>query len=504
MATISNNLRSTFRQIRWKLTLSYTAVTVGALLVVVLVLGYLLFSKVLIPLNILNGALSPKAWIQAASNNTSPKWHYILSQKPVDTRLISMMLQDGELEITSFDLFQIGDLQIRLRTVGQGSVILIDPDGIVLGTSNPDFVSEDAVGQALDMGILPGLKEPLQAALGGEVDADRLFVTIEANERFYFAIPYFDKADQDVLAVGIIYFESLATENDIPANILTLLSQSLLILLLAAGLVGAVFGAITANGMVKRFTRVSAATNAWSRGDFSEFIDDPTGDEISQLAQQLNSMAEQLQSLLKRRRAMAISEERNRLARDLHDSAKQQALAASFQLGTAITLFERDPQAARKHLLEADTLVDAVRKELTDLILELRPPTMNGRDFTEILNEYAIEWAHQNGIDVDVDMRGHDKLPLETEQTLYRIMQEALANVARHSSAGSVDIHLSYGTDAVTLAITDDGCGFDSGKQYDGIGLYSMRERAESLDGDFIIESEPGQGTKISMAFPTG
>ena len=95
------------------------------------------------------------------------------------------------------------------------------------------------------------------------------------------------------------------------------------------------FGSLTAKRMVDRLKHLEQAANAWSRGDFSVFIDDPTGDEISQLAHHLNNMAEQLQDLLKRRQAMAISEERNRLARDLHDSAKQQALAASFQLGTA-------------------------------------------------------------------------------------------------------------------------------------------------------------------------
>jgi GAF domain-containing protein/anti-sigma regulatory factor (Ser/Thr protein kinase) len=197
----------------------------------------------------------------------------------------------------------------------------------------------------------------------------------------------------------------------------------------------------------------------------------------------------------------AALEERNRLARELHDSAKQQALAASFQLGTAITLFDRDPQAARQHLTEADNLVDSVRRELTDLIHELRPPTISEGDFAETLNEYAVEWAHQSGVDVDVKVQGRDELALEVEQTLYRIMQEALANVARHSSAGRVDVALSYDTDAVTLTITDDGCGFDTSKQYDGMGLRSMGERTASLNGDFAVESSPGQGTRVSVTF---
>lgn len=501
MATILDTLRGTFRQLRWRLTLSYTAVTVGALLVVVLISGYVLFSKVLVPLDVLSGVLSPKAWIQIVSSNAPAKWQYILSQEPIDTRLLSAVLQDGDLQVTHFDLFRIGDLQIRLRTAGRGSVLFVDPDGILLGSSNPAFVPQDAIGQPLDMGILPGLEGPLETALRGEVDPDRLFVTIEPNERFYFAIPYLDEGTRDVLAVGIVYFESLPTEEDIPANTWTLLSRSVLILLLAAGLVGAVFGSLTARGMVRRFERLSAATDAWSRGDFSQFIDDPTGDEIGQLARRLNRMAGQLQRLLKRRQALAISEERNRLARDLHDSAKQQALAASFQLGTAITLFERDPPAARKHLLEAEGLVDAVRKELTGLILELRPPAADGRDFAETLREYAVEWAGQTGMDVDVRVHGNGEppLPSATALALYRVAQEALANVARHSAARSVEVSLRYGADAVTLTIADDGCGFDVGQRYDGMGLHSMRERAESLDGHFTVESEPGQGTRIAV-----
>ena len=82
---------------------------------------------------------------------------------------------------------------------------------------------------------------------------------------------------------------------------------------------------------------------------------------------------------------MAVSEERNRLARDLHDSAKQQALAASFELGTALTLYDLDPGGAKNHLVEADALVDSVRTELTNLVDELRPQSMDGQDFSEIL-----------------------------------------------------------------------------------------------------------------------
>ena len=502
MATVHNKAGTTLRQLRWKLTLSYSAVTVGALLVVVLILGILLFSRVLVPLDILNSVLTPEAWIERARDSTPSLYRYVLSQDPPDTQLIAMMMEEGDLQITYFDVLRIGDLHVRLRTVAEGSVLLVDQEGVLLGISNESLVSKEAIGLHLDREILPGLEESLRTALAGELNYDRLFVTIEPDERFYFAVPYHDESDQKVIGVQIIYFDHLPTQDDLFSNALNLLGQSTLLLIFAAGLVGTYFGFLTAKGMVSRLQHASDVADAWSQGDFSEFIDDPVSDEIGQLSQQLNRMAEQLKNLLKRRQEMAVSEERNRLARDLHDSAKQQALAASFQLGTAITLFDREPDTAKNHLIEADHLVNSVRVELTDLIHELRPPTMNGQDFAVTLNDYAIEWAHQSGIEINVDVQGNNELSLEAKQTLFRILQEALANVARHSAAQSVDVCLSYGVDAVLLTITDDGDGFDTRAQHDGMGLSSMRERAESLKGKFAVESEPGEGTRITVTLP--
>jgi signal transduction histidine kinase len=498
----TDRILQTFQRLRWKLTLSYTAVTVGTLLVIVFLLGSFLFARVLVPLHILSSVLSPQAWIKIVSENTSPLWGYALSQKPIDTQLVTLMLKSGDLQVTHLDLFRIGDLQVRLRTTGQGSALFVDPDGYLIGTSGQNLVSEAAVGKPLDMSILPGLEGALQTALAGEVDPERLFVTLEPNERFYFAIPYFDDRNQNVLGVAVIYIESLPTENDMPGNLGMLLSRSLLILLLAAGLIGASFGALTAGGMVQRLQHVAQKADAWSRGDFSEFIHDPGGDEISQLSVHLNHMAEQLQQLLKRRQEMAVSEERNRLARDLHDSAKQEALAASFHLGTALTLFERDPKEAKNHLVEADNLVDSVRQELTDLIHELRPPAMDGARFDETVNEYIIEWAHQTGIKANFNVAGFQDLSLEVKQAIYRIMQGALSNVARHSSADQVEIELHFEDQRVEFRIADNGSGFNTQQEIDRMGLASMRERAQSVNGSLIIDSAIGRGTRICVTFP--
>jgi signal transduction histidine kinase len=490
--------------LQWKLTLSYSAVTVGSLFVVVLILGYLFFSKAFIPIDIYNRVLTPEEWIRIITENDAGLVRSLLSQNPIDTDLIGILMQEGELTITDLNILQIGDFHVQARTEGRGSTIILDHEGILLGLNNPSLVPGAVVGQPFDRGTFPGLDGALTAALNGEVDPERIFVTLEPHERFYFAIPVTDEDDQEVLGAVIIYMEHLQTANDIPETLTQLLGRSVLILLMATAVVGTIFGALTARGMVSRFEQVSQVTDAWSQGDFPEFIEDSIGDEISQLAVRLNNMAEQLQQFLKRSQEMAVSEERNRLARDLHDSAKQEALAASFHLGTALTLFERDPASAKSHLVEADNLVDSVRVELTDLIHELRPPSMNGGNFDEMINEYVIEWAHQTGIEAALKVEGFIDLSLEIKQTIYRIMQEALANVTKHSSADRVDVMLRCGENSVGFCISDDGVGFDSQQHCDGMGLDSMRERVESLNGSLSIQSQPGQGTKICITIPIG
>jgi len=207
--------------------------------------------------------------------------------------------------------------------------------------------------------------------------------------------------------------------------------------------------------------------------------------------------------LYERAQQVAALEERNRLARELHDSVKQQALAASFQLGTAVTLFDCDPQTAKQHLLEADNLVNMVRKELSDLILELRPQAMDRKDITEAISDYAIEWAHQSDIEVHVDVQEPTGLSLEVKRALFRILQESLANIARHSSAENADVLLRVDED-IQLIVKDDGHGFDSSVKQGGMGLQSMKERAETLDGSFAVDSDPGKGTRVSATFPSG
>jgi NarL family two-component system sensor histidine kinase LiaS len=495
-------LRNALRQLRWKLTLSYTAVAVGTLLIMLLILGFLVFSTVLIP----GDVLTPDIWITATNDQLVPIFHGLLAASPPDLAQIKAILEGVDRLggiITGNDLLQIGQVELTVQATADIDLAIVGPDGSLFGTSNRAMVPAVAYGQPFDPDEVPGLGGPLTAALAGETDPERLFSVVEPDEEYIWAVPVFGtgEASGEVLGALIVKISSVPTRADLTAHALTLVARSALFFAVGAGLIGGLFGSLTAEGMVSRFGRLWRATEAWSRGDFSRFVHDRSGDEISQLAGRLNTMAVQLKELLEKRQQLAVTEERNRLARDLHDSAKQQALAASFQLGTAITLIETDPQTAKRHLLEAEELVDSVRLELTDLIAELRPPTER-RDLTDLVTECVREWTHQNSIKADLTVDVGVSLPLDVEQTVYRILQEALANVARHSRATSAAVDLSHDSAVLTLTITDNGVGFDPDGPHPGIGLHSMRERAESIGGRLAIQSQPGPGTMVTVTFP--
>jgi len=494
-----------FRQLRWKLTMSYTLVTVSALLVILVVMAGILFTQIFVPKDYLNPEGMIDAWMNGRMRSDYPMFCQILSQSPVDLELLNQYLMESKSVITDSELFRIGALQFSVSTTASIRVVIIGADGTFLGTSINDPTLLSAIGESFDPTLVPGLEGPYKSALAGDTKPGHLYTILEPNKRYVFAGPAFNRnegSENQVVGVVVILFDAVPTQGDIPAHILNILGRSLVIFFLGVGIMGAIFGSFFAHGLTRRFNRISATTDLWSVGNFSSYIDDPAGDEIAQFTHRLDNMAKQLQSLLRRRQDMAVSEERNRLARDLHDSAKQQAMAASLELGTALALFERDPQGAKSHLVEADALVDAVRKELTNLVHELRPQDIDGRDFSDTLKEYAIEWSHRNGIELDFNIVGSNEISLETRQTLFRISQEALANVARHSSANCLKLSLEYGMNDVTMSIKDDGCGFDPGAPHGGIGLNSMAERAGVLGGNLSVESVPGQGTQIKVTLP--
>jgi ligand-binding sensor domain-containing protein/signal transduction histidine kinase len=206
--------------------------------------------------------------------------------------------------------------------------------------------------------------------------------------------------------------------------------------------------------------------------------------------------------LFEQTKDLAVMEERNRLARDLHDSAKQKAFAALAQLATARGILNGHGNGVTMHLNEAENLVTDVIQELTFLVQEIYPFALQEKGLVTTLREHIFEWENRNDTVVQLMTQNEHRLPLEVEQALYRVTQEALANVARHSHARRVDLALVYNGDSVQLSVSDDGCGFDTSMKH-GMGLRSIRERVGSIRGTVQIQSAPGHGTRLLVQVPT-
>lgn len=278
--------------------------------------------------------------------------------------------------------------------------------------------------------------------------------------------------------------------------------------LLFMALMSLTFGYVIARHLTRRLERISTAAEAWGRGDFAVVSQDGSADEIGELSRRLNRMAEELREVIALRQNLAASEERNRLARDLHDTVKQRAFALSMQIGAAQALVECDQPAAQQRLAEAEKSAHRIRQELVAILEELRPESFLRRQkgLLAELRETLDDWSRQSGIPAALRAENIPVLPPRIQAELLRIAQEALANIVRHSRAANAVVQLQRldQNGRVLLAIQDDGRGFDPARIDGGMGLRNMRERAESLPaGSFALASSDKTGTRIEVQCET-
>jgi signal transduction histidine kinase len=272
--------------------------------------------------------------------------------------------------------------------------------------------------------------------------------------------------------------------------------------ILIASVIGTLTGLLIMHNVTRRLRRITQAAEAWSKGEFAVEVRDPTRDEIGQLGLDLNGMAEHLHTLLATREELAAIEERNRLARDLHDSIKQNIFATALLVGAARTHLPPDTLPAQTYLAEAEALAEQTRQELTALIRALRPARLADKGLAVVLREYAEDWSRRMGIAVAMQVQGERVIALDVEEALFRVAQEALANIAHHSGATHATIHLAWDGAQVRLTIADDGAGFDvahaNGR---GVGLASMRERVAAHNGSLHIAGAAG-ATTVEAVIP--
>jgi NarL family two-component system sensor histidine kinase LiaS len=340
----------------------------------------------------------------------------------------------------------------------------------------------------------------LPRALAGERNLERLRVRPPSNH-LTIAVPIRD-ARGEVLG-ALVYSSPLSTTAVLLGGGAIFIGFSAAVFLVVAGLIGTAFGLLTARGFVKRLNRYTSVATAWGQGDFTRSIQDRSRDEIGKFGQQLNRMAGQLNGLIQTRQELSAVEERNRLARELHDSVKQQLFATSMNLATARALLEQNPDAARERLDTAIDLVQQSQREMTTIIQTLRPVQLEGRGLREALADYIGRWQQQSSVAAVFEADGDETLPLEVEEALFRVTQEALSNAVRHGGATNVRVHLGLSVGRVTLAVHDNGHGFDPATASRGLGLTSMHERVTKVGGTLGIESSTG-GTSVLARVPIG
>jgi NarL family two-component system sensor histidine kinase LiaS len=494
MQKLRHRVITPLRQLRWKLTISYTAVTVGALLVAEIVLFLGLASYVTD-----RSSLTADELVDVLNSSYVPLARRFLSKSPPDVNGLQEYLAPRENVVIDIEPIRIGDFVFEVSSTNILNVMFINSDGRLISTLPHDILEETEIGDELAISEITGLAGPFQAASNGSLSTEELTIIMPGNT-IIGAIPVIDAKDEDRI-LGSVVFLHRAQLFDVFtfSNLAGQIGIGLLLITAFAGILGMIFGSMTARGLVGRLKRVIVSTQAWSRGDFSAYVDDVSGDELGRMAQGLNNMAAKLANLLEERHKISVMEERNRLARDLHDSVKQQTFAASAQLGAAHEHFASDPEEAEVHMAEAEKLLNEVRQELTDLIRELRPVALGGRGLVAAVQEYASDCANQNEIDVSVVVRGERRLPLDVEQDIFRIVQGALSNVVRHSNASIADVQMNFDLTSFTLIVSDNGEGFDATHEFAGLGIRSIRERAEMLNGSLMIESVEGQGTTITL-----
>jgi signal transduction histidine kinase len=202
-------------------------------------------------------------------------------------------------------------------------------------------------------------------------------------------------------------------------------------------------------------------------------------------------------------RGKAALEERQRLARELHDSVSQALYGIALGAKTARKLLDQNPERVADPLEYVVSLAEAGLAEMRALIFELRPESLETEGLVAALEKQAAALRARHEIEVQAVLCEEPETSPEAKEALYRIAQEALHNTVKHARAGRVEISMNCSSGWINLEVSDDGVGFDTRGEFPGhLGLRSMSERAERLDGSLEVESAPGSGTRIRARIP--
>jgi signal transduction histidine kinase len=226
-----------------------------------------------------------------------------------------------------------------------------------------------------------------------------------------------------------------------------------------------------------------------------------TREESQKQQAELQSAHRQLQSYTAQAEELAVLQERNRLARNLHDSVTQTIFSMRLTAEAARMLLDREPTRVGTELDKMQGLAKSALGEMRSLIFELRPTAVTELGLIPALRHHVITLERQYGLAVDLQVSGEPHLPEPEAQRLFRISQEALNNVVKHAHTDKALLSLRFDNGRVILQVEDQGIGFDleALTAEDHIGLASMHERVDAMGGILTIDSHPEQGTRVMV-----
>jgi len=494
-----------FSKLHWKLAVSYVGVT----LLTVLALEAAISLAVILFGTPIGNALATQSALQQARQLAE------LVAVPLEdgsSAQVGHVLEQHQYTAAAFFIFEGSGQDAEWALWLSVSEVVIGSEGNVVASNQPSHYrpgapfSEPGLPEAEELvaDVLAGGGEGTRVAREPSVTAAVVPIANSGGER-----------------LGALYYRqpALGGPTTLADSALSLLATTLVALPCLVPL-GFVFGFVTAKSFTRRLRRLADASSALEGGDLTSRVGESSADEIGQLARQFDRMAEQIEAdtaqlqeladrnarLARRSRRLAALEERHRLARDLHDGVKQHLFGVNLAAAAALNELDSDPQAARARLVEAAEHSRQAQAEMEALLNELRPAGLDKRGLVAALADHvaAFERAENIAVEWQPPETADLRLPLTHKQALFRVAQQALANVARHAQARSVRVQLSARADAVTLVVSDDGQGFDSSAAESGptMGLRGMRERLETLGGTLAIDTTPGAGTCLTARLP--
>jgi two-component system, NarL family, sensor histidine kinase LiaS len=284
----------------------------------------------------------------------------------------------------------------------------------------------------------------------------------------------------------------------------------LIIQLLVAGY----FGVKNSTFLKGQFGDIHLFISGLKNGKLSERMNksemeemEPIVEELNQIASYLEEQAHSLQRLADEKVTLtqtahtaAVMEERQRLARDLHDVVSQQLFALSMMSSATLRLIDRQPEKVKDQIEQIAEIAIKAQGEMRALLLHLRPIELSEDSLCEGIIKLIVELKDKTNLEFQASIDEIENISKAAEEHLFRIIQEALSNILRHSEASKVKITLAERENDIYLYISDNGKGFDPSKEkIASYGLKTMRERCEEIGGIFNIRSKEKEGTYIDI-----